>query len=319
MLSPITGLAGAAATLTVTGTNFASDAVVSFNGQKLPTMRQPDGTLRANVAATVTAQAGQYSVWVENGGGASRSNVLYFTVNPMPGAPMVVDYTPDNGQPGDKVLIVGKDLDGTGLKISDPKGLPATPGAVGMTTYLGAVLPTVEFTVPQGWSTGPITFANARGSYQGKIFNVGRNLSALPGVMLSASSEYGGSWPMSKGADNILVTSWFTRHGDCASIMSCTLVPWFKVSFPAPQAVVRITMRGNREYMSGYDFLRGTFELLGAGNAVLWSASYDLPEPDRDLDIALPEAIPGVTAVKFSSLKDESDEPGFAELEVFGP
>jgi len=114
-----------------------------------------------------------------------------------------------------------------------------------------------------------------------------------------------------------MTTSWFSRLGDCASQPSCTSIPWYRVSFATPQVVSRVAMRGNREYASGYDFIRGKFEIMGAGDTVLWSGSYDLPQPDRDLDIALPAALPGVTAVKFTSEKDESIEPGFAELEVF--
>ena len=41
--------------------------------------------------------------------------------------------------------------------------------------------------------------------------------------------------------------------------------------------------------------------------------------PDRDIDITLPEPVSDALAVRFTSLADESDEPGFSELEVFGP
>jgi hypothetical protein len=138
--------------------------------------------------------------------------------------------------------------------------------------------------------------------------------------MRTASSEYGGTWTIARGADNNLVTSWFSANGDCAnSPTNCKTVPWYRLGFPEPQTIVRIAMRGNREYMSGYDFLRGRFDVLGANDAVLWSASYDLPEPDRDLDIVLPVPLTGVTAIKFTSERDESVEPGFGELEAFGP
>ena len=42
-------------------------------------------------------------------------------------------------------------------------------------------------------------------------------------------------------------------------------------------------------------------------------------EGRRDLDIALPITVGGVLSVKFTSEADESNEPGFAELEAFGP
>lgn len=320
-LSPTSGTAGAAVTLTLTGVQFDPDAAVVFAGQRLATTREADGRLQAAVPAALTMQPGQHAVWVENGtgAGASRSNTLYFTVNPVPGAPQVVDYSPDNGVAGDKILIVGRDLMGDDLKVTDPAGLAATVGPTGTTPWWGGTLQTVEITLPPGWATGPITVSHARGSYRGKIFNVGRNLAQGPGVMLTASSEYGGTWTIARGADNNLVTSWFSRRGDCASRPTCNSIPWYQVGFATPTTVARIAMRGNREYESGYDFIRGKFELFGTGGAVLWSASYDLPPPDRDLDIVLQAPVPGVTAVRFTSQQDESDDPGFAELEVFGP
>ncbi|MFI5307700.1 MAG: hypothetical protein ACHQ53_10130, partial [Polyangiales bacterium] len=93
----------------------------------------------------------------------------------------------------------------------------------------------------------------------------------------------------------------------------------YKVTFAADQTVARIAIRGNREYASGYDFLSGEFQVLDASDAVLWEGIYDLPEPDRDLDLNLPAPVAKARAVKFSGLSDESDEPGFSELEVFGP
>jgi hypothetical protein len=178
---------------------------------------------------------------------------------------------------------------------------------------------TVEFTVPAGWQTGPITVANPKGTYRGKIFNVGRDLANVAGTVASASTEYGGTWTIARGADNLLSTSWFSAHGDCASVATCTTIPWFKLTFATPQTIGRIAMRGNREYESGYDFVRGKFEILNPAGAVLWSASYDLPGPDRDLDINLASPVVGAGAVKFTSEKDESDEPGFAEFQAFVP
>jgi hypothetical protein len=94
-------------------------------------------------------------------------------------------------------------------------------------------------------------------------------------------------------------------------------VPFYQIRFAMPETVGRIALRGNREYESGYDFLRVRFDLLTAEGMVLWSRSFELPEPDRDLDIALPMPIARVTTVRFTSERDESEDPGFGELEVF--
>jgi hypothetical protein len=50
-----------------------------------------------------------------------------------------------------------------------------------------------------------------------------------------------------------------------------------------------------------------------------WAGDYDLPAPDRDLDVTLGTAVANARSVRFTSLADESSEPGFSELEVFGP
>jgi hypothetical protein len=318
-LAPTSGAAATAVTLTLTGSMLADDATATFDGQRVATTRASPTTLSVAIPAALTGQAGQHAVGIENGpaGAASRSNVLYFLVTAPQGAPEIIDYSPDNGQPGDTVSIVGRNLAGATLSITDPAGTTAPPGAHGTITWLGASVETLQFVLPQGWQTGPITVAQDKGSYRGKIFNVGRDLARLPTAKATASSEYGGTWTIPRGDDNDLQTSWFSKNGDCATATGCTSVPWYRVDFGAPQTLTRVAMRGNREYMSGYDFLRGRFEVLGAGDAVLWSASYDLPEPDRDLDITLPTPIAGATAVKFTSEKDESVEPGFAELEAF--
>jgi hypothetical protein len=59
--------------------------------------------------------------------------------------------------------------------------------------------------------------------------------------------------------------------------------------------------------------------VLGSGGDVLWEGDYDLPAPDRDLDLMLSTPVANALSVRFTSLADESSEPGFSELEVFGP
>jgi hypothetical protein len=142
----------------------------------------------------------------------------------------------------------------------------------------------------------------------------------LPGGVATSSTQYNTTnWSTASGADNNLQTSWFSAHGDCASRSTCSSVPSYQLTFPAAQVVARIAMRGNREYASGYDFVEGRFDLLDSAGGVLWSEQRLLPDPDRDLDIPLFPPVPGVWSVRFTSVTDQSDEPGFSELEVFGP
>jgi hypothetical protein len=231
---------------------------------------------------------------------------------------VIYDYSPDNGVAGDTILIIASNLSSGTLEISDSNGTKLTPGALSTISWPNAgSAETVEVVLPKGIETGPITVANDLGSFQGKIFTVGQNLTRQSGTTLDSSTEYNtGNWSRASGGDNQLSTSFFTAHGDCATQTSCTTKPWFQITFASDQTVARIAMRGNREYASGYDFLSGKFEVLDDSDGVLWHGTYDLPEPDRDIDITLP-AQTGARKVKFSSLADESDEPGFSELEVF--
>lgn len=319
---PSSGVLGQAASVTVSGSDFATGAQVTFDGVAVPTTALADGSLRAEVPAARTSNAGQLAIWVDNrpGDTRTRSNTLYFTVTPPPGAPVVLDYSPDNAVPGDKVTIVATNLADQPLTITDSAGHAALPGAVGTITWASYAAQTVEFTLPADFVTGPLTVANALGSFRGKTFHVGANLSRLPGTIASSSSEYNTTnWSTKSGADNELRTSWFTARGDCASLPTCTKKPFYQVTFAQPQSVGRIAIRGNREYESGYDFLRARFEILDAAGGVLWGETYDLPAPDRDLDVFLPAPVLGASSVRFSSESDQSDEPGFSELEVFGP
>ena len=327
-VAPGSAARGASLNLDVVGTGFAAGAVVVFGGFSLVTTRMSDTLLRAQVTAMRTNLAGQHAVWIENRTmpnvavpASQRSNTIYFLITAPPGAPEVVDYSPDNAVVGGTAKIVGFNLSFETVRIVDQGGRMATVGAVGTLPRTNVILETVEFTVPAGFQTGPLTISNSLGMFRGKVFNVGRNLALGPTVQRTASSEYGGEWTITRGADNDLATSWFAAQGNCATAPPpmCMMPPWYMVTFPAPETVNRISMRGNREYANGYDFLRGKFEILGAGGAVLWMQSLDLPEPDRDLDVVIPMPVANATAVRFTSERDESVDPGFADLQVFGP
>jgi hypothetical protein len=322
-LTPLSAARGVAVRLELGGSAFAPDAVVLFDGQPLATTWVSETALAAQLPAERTMQPGFSPVAVRNGAAATavRSNASNFLVTPPVGWPEVLEYQPDNGAPGDTIRIVGFNLSDQSVRITDATGRAASAGRIGTINGSGVILESVELTLPAQWQSGPITISNALGSFRAKVFNLGRNLATLPGVTATASSEYGEGWTIARGTDNDLYTSWFPAAGDCVSAgpATCTRVPFYQITFPAPQTVGRIALRGNREYTTGYDFLRARFEVLGAAGTPLWSASYELPEPDRDLDITLPMPIPNATAVRFTSERDESEDPGFGELEVFAP
>jgi hypothetical protein len=237
-------------------------------------------------------------------------------VNP---GPEIVDYTPDNAMPGERIRIVGRNLTGDSLRVTDARGMPASFSPAGVTRWLGQTLDAIELVVPAGWQSGPLTVSNGKGAFRGRVFNLGRNLA--PAAVGSASSEYGNGWTIARAIDNDLSTSWFASAGDCLSLgpPACRSAPWFLVSFPLPQTVSRVAIRANREYLTGYNFLRGTIQILTASGTILWSGSFDFPSNERDLDVLLPTPIARASSVRFQGEKDEGRGPGLAEIEVFGP
>jgi hypothetical protein len=297
--------------------------VVYVGGQAVATTFLSSTSLDASISMTDTATPGDVAVYVENvpGDSSTSSNTLYFQVAQVTGAPVVYDYSPDNGVAGDTILIIASNLAGQTLTITDSNGTVLTPGTIGSISWPTAgTVDTVQVVLPNNIATGPITVGNTLGSFKGKIFSVGQNLTRTAGTVLTSSTEYNTTnWSHVSGGDNKLETSFFTANYDCATSTSCTTKPWFKITFPSAQTVSRIAMRGNREYASGYDFLNGRFEVLDASDSVLWEGTYDLPAPDRDLDLTLPAPLSNAVAVRFWGLADESLEPGFSELEVFGP
>jgi hypothetical protein len=84
-LSPSTVAAGGPnLPLTITGSNFAAGAVVSFNGQNVATTYNSATSLTAIVPAAATAAPGSYPVVVANPGGTSSAAVSFVVSNVVP-------------------------------------------------------------------------------------------------------------------------------------------------------------------------------------------------------------------------------------------
>jgi len=318
-LVPDTGTAGTSVTLQVRGAAIGPGWTIVFDGNPVPTTtgadeQGPYATTSLNILTGIST--GRVPIWLTKG--SLTTNTLYFTVTPAVGAPTIVDYTPDNAMPGTTISLVGTNLLSQPVTITDPVGRPMPVVGSGTTTWVGATVDRVDVTVPSDMVTGALTASNSIGSFRGRVFNVGQNLSLLPGVTATSSTEYNTTnWSRMSGYDNNLQTSFFTAHGDCAGPPVCAIMPFYQLTFPTPQTVGRIAMRGNREYATGYDFIEGRFELLDANGVVLWTEDRLLPDPDRDLDILVAPRVTNASSLRFTSVQDQPDEPGFSELEVF--
>lgn len=141
-----------------------------------------------------------------------------------------------------------------------------------------------------------------------------QNLTRRSGVTVTASSNFSG-YPLGRAIDGNLDTSWFTAGGDAANKGTS---PFFEVQLPEDSTITELRMFGNREFANGFDFFAGIFQLFAADGSVLFdSGIVNLPAPVRDIALTVPN-IASVRRVRFTATDDESDTPGFAELQVLG-
>ncbi|HYR16508.1 MAG TPA: Ig-like domain-containing protein, partial [Mycobacterium sp.] len=154
-----------------------------------------------------------------------------------------------------------------------------------------------------------IAFDNAGGIVQGNLVRL------LRPPILKVSSSFLNLVPADRAVDGDLNTSWFTDTGDAANLGAS---PFFEVGIRQAVTVTELRMFGNRESANGRDFFAGIFQLFAADGTVLFdSGVVNLPAPDRDLTVPIPN-VAGVRRVRFTATSDEGSSPGFAELEVIG-
>jgi len=143
--------------------------------------------------------------------------------------------------------------------------------------------------------------------------DVEKNMARLEGVILNVSSTYAG-WDKERLIDGNLDTSWFTALNDAANLGKS---PFVELIFPQPVMVEGLNFRGNREYKEGYDILEGVLVInSSSGRSFEYLVSF--PPPDRDFDIKFKAKLKNITSIKLTFTKDESPEPGLAEIEVLG-
>jgi von Willebrand factor type A domain-containing protein/PKD domain-containing protein len=153
------------------------------------------------------------------------------------------------------------------------------------------------------------------GSDQGPVTVQGNLALAIPGATARASSTFSSGFSPLRAIDGDLGTSWFTAVRDAANLGTS---PYFEILLPVDATVTTLRMFGNRRFANGFDFFAGIFQLFDAGDQVLFdSGEVTLPAPNRDVELPIPN-VTGVRRVRFTATADESDDPGFAELEVMG-
>jgi len=175
----------------------------------------------------------------------------------------------------------------------------ATPSNNSVLTPSQKILTEDDFTVNKSVSINPLA--------------IEKNMARLSGTIVNVSTTYEG-WPKERLTDGDIQTSWFTAVGDAANLGKS---PFVQIIFPQPIKIQGINFRGNREYKVNYDVLEGILSLTDkVGKNYVYTVK--LPMPDRDFDVTFKNKINDIVELKFTFTKDQSDEPGFAEIEVDG-
>jgi Galactose oxidase, central domain len=132
-LSPASATAGGPTfLLNLSGNNFTTSSVVSFDGHAVPTVFSSTAELQADVPASAIAVAGTPIVTVSNPGSVPSVVVTFTVNNPVP---QVSNLTPPSGMPGGTALTL--DLTGTNFNSSSIVLLNGSPLA---TTFANSTL-----------------------------------------------------------------------------------------------------------------------------------------------------------------------------------
>jgi sugar lactone lactonase YvrE len=160
-LTPASAIVGSGAfTLTVTGSNFVSGAVVNFNGSARTTTFVSATQVTAALLASDVASVGTAAVTVTNPSGGGTSNPLTFTISAVPLPPVATTLTPASVIVGSGALTLT--VTGSNFVIGivvNFNGSPRTTTFVSATQVTAAILASDVATV----GTAPVTVTNPSG------------------------------------------------------------------------------------------------------------------------------------------------------------
>jgi hypothetical protein len=200
-ISPSSGISGATAGITLTGTNFLQGATVSFGGTPV----SPVSLTSTQIVIVVgLSSVGPQSVTVSNPGGQA-SNAVTFTVNapppppPPPAAPAITQISPNSGNAGAVVPVM---LTGTGFTGLSAITVSGTAITVTNVQAISSTTATATFSIAGNAAPGSVNVTvTATGGTSAFIsFTI---LSSLPAPTLTALSPIGAS----QGQGNITLTA----------------------------------------------------------------------------------------------------------------
>jgi hypothetical protein len=216
-LSPASATAGGPSfTLSLSGNNFTTSSVVSFNGSAVSTTFSSAAELQANIPASAIAVAGTPIVTVANPGGPASVVVTFTVNNPVPQESLL---SPSSVPPGSGALT----LDVTGSNFNTSSSVQIN-GAALPTTYVSATL--LQTTLPasdlaQG-GTLNVSVKNPSpggGETPALPFTVvGSNFQPVVGALSPASATAGGpSFTLTLSGNNFTTGSVVSFNGNTMS------------------------------------------------------------------------------------------------------
>ncbi len=134
-------------------------------------------------------------------------------------------------------------------------------------------------------------------------------------IAMTASSDWGGQWPVGNLIDGDEKTSWYSKDPDTTATGKNN--PVVTLTFPDDVSVKRVTVLGNRDpqYPTGYFVTEGTVELLDKDDKVVATHALKAAGDKNDFDLKL-DKFATARAVRFTMTKSENGYCGLGEFMV---
>lgn len=138
-------------------------------------------------------------------------------------------------------------------------------------------------------------------------------MKAHAGKLKVTASTFWPGWGVERLVDGDAKTSWFSAKGDAAAKGK---KPWVMIAFDTAVDVSKVRIFGNREpsWPKGFTIHYGMVELLDDKGAVIATAKNEGKNTLADVDFAFKAPVPGVRAVRFTSLMDEGDKTTYEDI-----
>ena len=234
-LSPSTAAPGGPNfTLTVNGSNFASNSAILWNGSLQATTVISSSQLSANIPAGLISSAGTANVTVSTPNGGT-SAALAFTIA-APTGPMIISLTPSSASPGGSSFILS--VNGTGFtpaSIVQWNGTQLVTGFVSSTQLQASVSGTLIATA----GTANVTVATGTTTSNAVPFTIGAaNTPVLSSLSPNSATVGGAQFTLTANGSNFANGATVVWNG---GLLSTTFVGATQLTAIVPSSLIAAT------------------------------------------------------------------------------